>query len=544
MKSINFMLAISFITLILFQQPVFMSENNTTYKDSEYKLIDNYHDTWASVDGAGRALPDYEQVGEQRSDKFVGIFYWTWHIMDNEGKAFNINNFMKKSPEAIYDFNHPLWPQSPTSYYWNEPLFGFYRTTDRWVLRKHAQQLANAGVDVVIFDCTNGSFTWDEGYLALLEEFSKAREDGIKTPQIAFMLNFGPLPSTSVALNNLYSKLYKPGIYKDLWFYWKGKPLILAYPDALDLNTPSDNKEINEEIKKFFTFRKPQALCNTGPFNNEQWGWLEIYPQNKYVVSEDGSCEQVTVGVAQNLSSVDKKLIAMNAPYSMSRSYTDAYGHDLSPDAYKYGYNFQEQWDRALDIDPEFIFITGWNEWRVGRHSEWAGQKNAFPDTFDNNRSRDIEPMKGGFGDNYYYQMVANIRRFKGVRPAPIASVPKTISIDASKADWQDVKPEFINDKGMILHRNSNEYLGYTYQNTTGRNNITLSKVSRDDKNIYFYAKTNGKLTSFNDEKWMRLFINSDRNAATGWEGYDYVVNRVKPKNGKLILEHSVREWD
>src|SRR5271166_2777688 len=43
-----------------------------------------------------------------------------------------------------------------------------------------------------------------------------------------------------------------------------------------------------------------------------------------------------------------------------------------------------------------------------------------FVDEFDAEFSRDIEPMKGAHGDNYYYQLVANIRRFKGARPVPV----------------------------------------------------------------------------------------------------------------------------
>jgi hypothetical protein len=27
------------------------------------------------------------------------------------------------------------------------------------------------------------------------------------------------------------------------------------------------------------------------------------------------------------------------------------------------GLHFAEQWTRALAVDPEFIFVTGWNEW-------------------------------------------------------------------------------------------------------------------------------------------------------------------------------------
>ena len=41
-----------------------------------------------------------------------------------------------------------------------------------------------------------------------------------------------------------------------------------------------------------------------------------------------------------------------------------------------------------------------------------------FVDEFDQEHSRDIEPMKGGHGDNYYYQMVDYIRRYKGLAQA------------------------------------------------------------------------------------------------------------------------------
>jgi len=38
----------------------------------------------------------------------------------------------------------------------------------------------------------------------------------------------------------------------------------------------------------------------------------------------------------------------------------------------------------------------------------------AYPDQFCDEYSRDIEPMKDGHGDNYYYQLAANIRKIKG----------------------------------------------------------------------------------------------------------------------------------
>lgn len=36
-------------------------------------------DTWVATDGLGRTLSGYNEVGPKREDRFVGLFYWTWH---------------------------------------------------------------------------------------------------------------------------------------------------------------------------------------------------------------------------------------------------------------------------------------------------------------------------------------------------------------------------------------------------------------------------------------------------------------------------------
>ena len=45
-----------------------------------------------------------------------------------------------------------------------------------------------------------------------------------------------------------------------------------------------------------------------------------------------------------------------------------------------------------------------------------------FVDLYNQEYSRDVEPMHGGHTDNYYYQMVSNIRKYKGVRQLSDAS--------------------------------------------------------------------------------------------------------------------------
>ncbi len=120
---------------------------------------------------------------------------------------------------------------------------------------------------------------------------------------------------------------------------------------------------------------------------------------------------------------------------------------DRTPGAVDQGYNFQEQWKRAFQLKPPFVMVTGWNEWIAGRH-KLANGTSCFCDQFNQEFSRDIEPMKGGHGDNYDWQLVANVRRFKGAPPLPRASSPASIRIDADFRQWQTVGPEFLDNVG------------------------------------------------------------------------------------------------
>lgn len=71
------------------------------------------------------------------------------------------------------------------------------------------------------------------------------------------------------------------------------------------------------------------------------------------------------------------------------------------------------------------------------------------------------------------------------------------------------------------------------------------AKVARDRRYVYFYVETADKLTPSTDRNWMMLFIDVDRDKATGWEGYDFVLNYEKPQDGKSVLSrHSGDGWN
>ena len=504
-------------------------------------------DSWAATDALGRKVRSYEDAGAKRKDKYVAMFYWTWHIYDlpKGSKVNNNTEIIRACPEALKSYDHPAW-NNPGRNYWEEPLLGYYKTTDPWVLRKHAEMLADAGVDVVFFDCTNLTLTWKESYDVLMEVWSQAQHDGVNVPKVAFLLPFGSPEYGGPQLRMLYADIYQPKRYENLWFIWKGKPCIMARPEDLT------NSKEDQEIANFFTFRPGQPDYVNGPQRKDNWGWMEVYPQHGYAPLKNGGFEQTVVGVAQNTNLASgEHFCAFNEPDTYSRSFSKRKGFDPRVDGYLYGWNFQEQWDRAMEIDPELVFVTGWNEYIAGRVANWPPNKPyymGFPDEFDWNRSRDIEPNKGwgDRGDVYYLQLIDNVRRFKGMNTSEIASGPKTVTI--GKVDtWTDVTPYYKHYKGNVLHRNHKGYSGDYYINNSGRNDIIGAKVARDSKNIYFYAETADKLSSKTDHNWMMLFIDTDRDKTTGWNGYDFIVNRLSPKGNKVIVEKNIGgrwEWE
>ena len=131
----------------------------------------------------------------------------------------------------------------------------------------------------------------------------------------------------------------------------------------------------------FFTFRPcDPSYFTTKPAHSTYWGWLSVYPQCKYGVRPDGTVEQITVGVAQNANALYGGT-AMNGIDVYGRSFSMKTASLQIPTQY-YGINFQEQWDYAIEVNPDLIFVTGWNEWQASRHEYWGYTENTFPDVF------------------------------------------------------------------------------------------------------------------------------------------------------------------
>ncbi len=513
----------------------------------ERAIIDLGADTWEATDMLGRRVASVEDVKAKKKDKRVGVFYWTWHEGHANRRPVDVVDVLSKYPAAEYRKDHPAWGEGPFQCFWHEPLYGFYRNSDPYIIRKHAALLAAAGVDFMCFDCTNGALLWRNAYEPLFEGLRQARADGIKVPKIAFMLNFAPFGSSTNMLRALYQNLYKPGLYSDLWFMLDGKPVVMGYPEAVEIEGECEtDARILKEIREFFTFRPGQPGYGCGSKRPDDWGWLEIFPQHKYVERPDGSCELVTVGVGQN-ANADRICTHFNDVKTFGRSYTHAHGHDLlTPESYKRGYNVQEQWDRAIDLDPDMVFVTGWNEWIMGQwHEPWLSDNDstqlAMVDQYDREHSRDIEMDKDGYLDTYYLQLAHNIRRFKGASQRQAVSPAGAATLDSTRTEWNAVTPVYRNPKGTTVHRDWAGFGDYHYTNDSGRNDIIEARVSRDAEYLYFRVKCADAITPREGEGWMTLLLDLDRSKATGWEGYDFAIGRLPGKRGALSVERYVR---
>ncbi len=500
------------------------------YAGQPYSDHDLFSDTWVATDALGRAQPGFNEAGPRKPEKQVALFYWTWHIPRGVEPHDNTKLIAGAGDGKI------SWPgcQEGCSHHWGEPELGYYLMTDSFVIRKHVSMLTDAGVDLLVFDTSNPPFTWKDEYEALCRTCTQMRQEGNATPQIAFLCPFG---NPMAVLNRIYNDLYQPGLWEDLWYMQDGKPLVLANPDFVK----------DQKMRAFFTFRRPMPDYRAGPSGADQWSWLELYPQHAFKNSK-GEVEQVSVGVAQNaVFNIPGPAPMSHKKGAMGRSWHNG-AKDNSAGATARGLNFDEQWKRAMELDPKLIFVTGWNEWVAGRFTQWSKFTDAdvyypggmFVDQYNQEYSRDCEPMAGGHTDNYYYQLSAWIRRFKGVRPPPVITGERTMSIDGSFDDWKSMPLEFRDTIGDVVHRNHPGYGTLVYTNTTGRNDFVLSKAAYDKKNLYFFVQTRAPITPSSEPMWMMLLIDSDQNGSTGWLGYDYIVNQEI----KSSTETTLKSWN
>ena len=510
--------------------------------------------SWVATDALGRTLPSAEEC-PLKTDKprTVGIFYITWHTPDHhDGQPYTYDVTKRLEANPMCSRGNPDFPYA--TYHWGEPEYGYFLSQDKYVIFHDLSMLADAGVDVLIMDVTNAVCYWDE-WEVLFQTMQEMKALGNKVPKFCFWAFNGNVIDV---VQSLYERFYKTPRYEDCWFYWEGKPLLLynATPSVdANPNGGQQGKDYSNEVKEFFTLRNMWWGYHSwagAPYvgGEDKWSFgYELNDKNVAALKPEELCskhqgrlEEMAVTPAQHPISITGKC------WRRETGEPELDDHDMPVGGgTQYGIYFQDRWDEALQVDPDFIYLNDWNEWTAGKykngkdpsgqadmHIDFLGRKDNpfyFVDQYNAEFNRTIAPMKGGWTDNYYMQMVQNIRRYKGVAPMPVHRGYQHIVLDGKLDDWMP-DSSFLDTRGDIIHRDHDGYGDHHYTDQSGRNDIVRCLVALDKKNIYFAAETAAPLQlpqrTGNEvvatDNWMLLFVDTDEDGT-----YDFVI---KPAMG------------
>ncbi len=485
----------------------------------------------SATDHLGRKLPGYDTAGDKKEGKIVGLFYYLWLLYHGTQGPYDITKILEAQPDAMEHPESPVWPPAEHTpmLHWGEPLFGYYVSQDPWVLRRHVQMFIDAGIDVLFFDVTNG-FTYRKSYLALFEILREYMNRGFKAPKVCFYTAPGIRGCGTGNLMDLWEQLYEPRLYPELYFYWNGKPLMICH----------SMRSLPDEVRDFFTWRSPTWGVPQAP-NTWAWG-----TEQKVAIDEDGRPEEIAVSVCRVAYGSDKDYgfrgmgdAAYGVPM-IGRSWHDG-AKDTRENASHYGFQFEEQAQTALNSDAPVAFVTQWNEWLVPfltRETNTLYPMDDYPirlqDEFNEEYSRDLEPMKGGYKDAYYMHLISFVRRFKGM-DKPIAET-QMHSIDISRdfSKWDDVALAYREYTGDVAPRSFKAYdaIG-RYENYTGRNEFKRLKVAYDGESLCFFAEFVNNVV-FSGGKPIRLFLNTRGSSHARWSEYDFMAEINATGNAEL----------
>ena len=467
-----------------------------------------------AVDALGRPTPDTSTGAPMpRDNRLVGMFYFLWLGEHGRHKPYDISKLTAADPNLGYKPASPLWGGHGVYHHWGEPFYGYYYSDDEWVVRKHMKLLMQADIDFLFFDTTNAAIYRDNAKMVMrvLQEYHDA---GWKIPKVMFYTN----TASGLTVLDIYDSIYKPGWCKDTWFCLDGKPVIIAVKE-----------ECTPECREFFNIKMSQ--WPNEPDKLGGWPWMDFTHPQRVFANLDGVDEVINVSVAQHSGNIrfgDSVLYGETT--NCGRGYHNGV-NDPDPDAWKKGYNFAEQFDRAIETDPPIVLITGWNEWIAGYWSGIPERPVMFVDCANYEYSRDLEMMRGGYFDNYFMQLVSYVRRYKGTAETPVYEAVDTV--DVPWRDAFDESPAIY--KGFLdgdFTRHAEGQGGVIYANFTQRNVMDTIAVMHDKENICFTIRTKDMISDpLGAGSWMKLYLNTE-----GGTGYQYVLNHSTRKNGTTTL--------
>lgn len=327
-----------------------------------------------------------------------GIFYALWHCRAaNRRPILDITQILANGGETRGE----LWGNYGEFHWWGEPEGGYYcLSNDDPLLRRHAEQLRDAGIDFVYLDITNWNYVdprSDDTPNLIMRPLDRMLEVWSSVPGAPRIVPWVPVVEGGIDANRFTvdAVLTRLGRYPGLQFVYQGKPLLLiTVNDQYPVNTSRE-----AALARDYTIRRMWVF----EIGNPDWSYQEHCRRSptdrtrkcdQNVARRDGRIEQIPLTFAYQMNYMS------NAERSTPR-------HQ--------GLTFRRQFETVLD-NPEtpIVTITAWNEWVVQRQPCTSdvtcpctryGTSGCFLDPYNLEYSRDAEPGRNPMGD-YYYRLM------------------------------------------------------------------------------------------------------------------------------------------
>ena len=517
------------------------------YDRGAVKGYDNLNIT--GVDALGRII---KAAGAEDEGKSAGIFYnAALGFHDNSG-IYDISKIMAEygqdAQELLFFSDNALSPAG-AYHYAAQPLFGYYKSSDSYVLKKHIDMFTAAGIDYIVLDTTNG-WSYPAAVGSMLQYITELRNQGWDAPQIVYYMH----SLNNKTVREVYSSMYSKPEYEDAWYKIDGKPVIIAYTDAekdkaeaatrgvTDFSSP-DYDPLSQEILDYFYFVEPRwpndtlpGLAGTPIYDpDKKEGYTNIEWTQPLPVRNTSLGSYMNVAVASH-PAIPFSFSITHGAKNWSRAYNPTLGKEEANGVME-GTYYQACWDQVKQKRPDTIMLMMWNYWGADKLA-FDQTEYMFVDSVTVEYSLSIEPAKEYFKDNYYMQTLQNMREYKytGEKAGYEA---QTIDINGSYAQWYITEGVYRQIGKDAYRRMSSSVDGsITYRTTLPDNNIQEIRVAHDKDNLYFMLRTEKDITSRKDGElsWMNLFIGAGKPALEGWEGYEYVLNRSGSENSADIV--------
>lgn len=524
------------------------SNGEDDMKDQRHlNAIDYAFSNLCGEDALGRQI---KRINGLKKDKtrYVGMFYSLWlggHKGGTQQAVYDITE-LEKTPEGAEALNDlstdPGNPNSPVGqfHFWGQPLYGYYDMSDPFVVTRHIELFLNAGLDYLCIDATNSVLYYDATF-NLLNLLMKFQKQGYDVPKVMFYTNSHSGPTVKL----IYNKFYKSGEYDSVWFAPNGKPMIIGVT-IFNENASDQTKYasgygweesdfVSEDFRDYFDIKESE--WPNGDHNENSIPWMSWqYPQRVHTESNS-----ICVDVAQHSHS---KINVSSKDPECHRGYNNI-TKQVEGD-WKEGLSFQQMWNTALedkDNNINNVLVCSFNEWMAIKQPTGA-----FVDVYDQEYSRDIEMTREGYKDNYYLQLVENIRNYKYEDFVKYEKEETTISFgETLDPKWNDVVSQYQDlEEDAINRDHSGAVHGLNYKLDSKRNDIKLVKVTNDKDYIYFYIECVNNLVSYNgvDQNYMNILLKT-KESSNNFMGCNVLINRkIEGNKGSIEISKGGYDWE